>query len=356
MMKNLLIVLLLIFETAFLSAQVEVVQADSDRILFGISNKSNKQEILVIRESKTVPVAPAKDIKVSTEKLIDINKTPKTADGNFIIATSSKTSQFEKPVGGLKPETKYSVDIYRKEDAASEFKLTASIGTATVAPRPDTNSTQMVFSKVTDKQIGITWKDGKGAKRLVVARKGAKPDMPRNGKTYKASAKFGDKGAKLDTTDTYVVYNGAKKKGSDFLIVTGLDYGLYHFMVVDYNGEGEFANYNTDTSHANPRKKNPLLPAPVLQKEVEWTAENIFKAMWNKIGDGTTVSYEVVLAEDEKFKKIVPQYNNADYGPLPETEIVMPDLSKEYYLKIRAKDSFSPGPYSNVIRVSKAGQ
>ncbi len=113
---------------------------------------------------------------------------------------------------------------------------------------PDTQATAIQFPQVGFSSVQVSWTNGDGANRLVVARALEPVDAhPENGQTYAANSQFGS-GDELGS-DNYVVYAGS---GSS-VQVTGLDGDTaYHFRVYEFNGGGTSTVYNTSTEAGNP--------------------------------------------------------------------------------------------------------
>lgn len=118
-----------------------------------------------------------------------------------------------------------------------------------IATEPDTQASDIVFSDVTDTTMTVSWTNGTGANRLVLAHEGAAVDStPENfSEVYEADAAFGD-GSEIGT-DNFVVYIG----NGDSVAITGLTAETeYHFRAFEFNGTGLSANYNSDTATGNP--------------------------------------------------------------------------------------------------------
>lgn len=113
-----------------------------------------------------------------------------------------------------------------------------------LAAEPTTDAVNLVFSSITNTQASLTWSNGDGAGRIVVARESAAvSQVPTDGTSYGANAAFGSGGA--IALNEYVVY-----AGSDTTVtVTDLSPDtVYHFAIFEYNGTGGGANYYTSGS------------------------------------------------------------------------------------------------------------
>ncbi|MCS6821624.1 MAG: T9SS type A sorting domain-containing protein [Microscillaceae bacterium] len=120
-----------------------------------------------------------------------------------------------------------------------------------VALEPTVQATNISFSSITAFQIQVSWTNGNGAKRLVVAKQGGPVTfVPTDGTTYTSiSSNFGT--STPVASGEFVVYNG---NANTFLLTGLLPNQTYHFRIFEYNDNG-FAgleNYNTSTAIGNP--------------------------------------------------------------------------------------------------------
>jgi len=125
----------------------------------------------------------------------------------------------------------------------------ATTNTFTQCTAPNTQASNIVFSLIGTNTITLSWDNGTGTRRTVVARgTNAVNQNPIDGTSYTASSTFGS-GSHLGNGN-FVVY---RDTGSTVTVV-GLAPGItYHFFVFDFEGSGSGSSYNTNTATLNPR-------------------------------------------------------------------------------------------------------
>ncbi len=96
---------------------------------------------------------------------------------------------------------------------------------------PTTQASSYISSAITDNQMTVSWTNGNGDRRIVLAHEGAVVDAnPGSGNAYNANAVFGS--GDLIGGANYVVYDGTGTS----VTVTGLTPGTdYHYSVFEYN-------------------------------------------------------------------------------------------------------------------------
>jgi len=125
----------------------------------------------------------------------------------------------------------------------------ATTNSTTQCEAPNTQASNIVFSLIGTNTITLSWDNGTGTRRTVVARgTNAVNQYPVDGTSYTASSTFGS-GSHLGNGN-FVVY---RDTGSTVTVV-GLAPGVtYHFFVFDFEGSGSGSSYNTNTANLNPR-------------------------------------------------------------------------------------------------------
>ena len=177
------------------------------------------------------------------------------------------------------------------------------------AQTPSMTATGISFSEVLCNRVTVSWTNGDGARRMVIAREEQATDsIPRNDVYYPANNIFGTQKMGGPTSNHYVVYNGT----GNSVIVNGLKQNTrYYFSVFEYNGTSAPINYLT-----NPYEEESVitefLMVSFFEKDSAWHQcenTNIFTFisvvtqsqspkedidfLWS-LGDGTTSTDSIV--------------------------------------------------------------
>ncbi|NUQ81205.1 MAG: T9SS type A sorting domain-containing protein [Bacteroidetes bacterium] len=117
-----------------------------------------------------------------------------------------------------------------------DVRLTGSL---VLASQPSVLASSATTSSVGNSFLTLSWTNGNGGARMVLAKEGSAVDaLPVDGTGYSANTTFGQ-GDQIGTGN-FVVYSGTGSSVS----VSGLSQGsTYHFSVVEFNGSGTTANY-----------------------------------------------------------------------------------------------------------------
>lgn len=158
-------------------------------------------------------------------------------------------------VTGLIPNTQYFVKVYEYDcTGASSLYLAPSTATSNsttldYCTNATVQASSIVFSSILANSVNVTWTNGNGNYRIVVAKQGsAVTGTPTNGTTYTSSSAFGS-GSTIAANE-FVVYKGA----GNSVTVTGLtELTNYHFAVFEFcapTGNGS-ENYLIASAPAN---------------------------------------------------------------------------------------------------------
>lgn len=121
---------------------------------------------------------------------------------------------------------------------------------------PTVNAAEIAFNNVGATSTDVSWTNGNGTGRIVIARQGVPPsltDLPEDGTNYAANADFSGNGQALG--DSKVVFNGT----ANTFNLSGLTDGSTYFLsVFEYNTATNEFLFNTDNPPVNAVETTPL--------------------------------------------------------------------------------------------------
>jgi hypothetical protein len=152
--------------------------------------------------------------------------------GQFVI--SDDNGQFVS-LSGLLPNTIYYFRIYEYNGAgaSTDYLVTSfATGNQSTVTTPTTSASGITFSNITGNSMTLTWTNGNGERRIVLARAGSAVNAnPVDLTQYSASAAF-TFGSEIGTGN-FVVFNGT----GNTVNISGLQPGIvYYFSVFEFNG------------------------------------------------------------------------------------------------------------------------
>ncbi|RLA58668.1 MAG: hypothetical protein DRQ89_15105, partial [Epsilonproteobacteria bacterium] len=123
-----------------------------------------------------------------------------------------------------------------------------TLDTKSVLCEPISQASNIIFSNIGSTQMDVSWTNGNGTNRILVAHAGSIVDAnPSDLATYIASSVFGS-GSQIGTGN-FVVYNGM----ASTMTLTGLTPGAtYHLRLYEYNGTAGNEDYLVTTAAGNP--------------------------------------------------------------------------------------------------------
>jgi hypothetical protein len=129
----------------------------------------------------------------------------------------------------------------RPKLSLDNLKVTsASAGPAT---EPTVQASNVAFSNVGSTSLTVSWTNGNGSSRLVLARQESPVDAaPADGTSYTANGAFGS-GTQIGTGN-FVVFAGS---GSSANVTNLSPSTAYYFAVFEFNGSGSSTNYLTSS-------------------------------------------------------------------------------------------------------------
>ncbi|HEU4574848.1 MAG TPA: T9SS type A sorting domain-containing protein [Chitinophagaceae bacterium] len=158
--------------------------------------------------------------------------------GNYVIY--GQTNGSGATISGLTPGITYSVAVWGfNGNAYPVYGATPATASVTIPNQPTTPGTGFSANTIEGNSMRIQWQGGDGARRLVIARKGAPVTAtPTDGVTYLADSRFqyGDQIAPGE----YVVYDGVNRVAPVENLETGAG---YYFAIFEYNLSGGVPDY-----------------------------------------------------------------------------------------------------------------
>ncbi|RLD60732.1 MAG: hypothetical protein DRJ01_09150, partial [Bacteroidetes bacterium] len=158
-------------------------------------------------------------------------------------------------ITNLDANTTYWFRVYEYNNSGSSTMYNTSTATGnpnsilTLKNAPTTQATNITFTNVASTSVTVSWTNGNGDNRLVVAKNGTGITSPTNNTSYSANSVFGS--GDITGSGCYVVYNGTGTS----IDITGLSQNqTYEFQIFEFNNSGtSYAKYNVSSGTDNPR-------------------------------------------------------------------------------------------------------
>lgn len=161
--------------------------------------------------------------------------------GNYVVYANIGTGV---TVSNLEPNTIYHISVFEYNGASQPLYLKpAATASFTSAAGPNIAPSNLAFSAIDGDRHIISYKEGNGTKRLVIARKGAAVTAtPQNGVAYTANTIFGS-GTEIKPGE-FVVNNAYNTS----FTVTNLEPNtIYYYAVFEFDGTGTNTYYLTSS-------------------------------------------------------------------------------------------------------------
>ena len=188
------------------------------------------RRIVVMRQGAAVTALPVNGIDYNPSGTFGGGD--QLAAGQYVVYDGNSTLI---DVSGLQPGTTYHVAIFEYNGAASGTEyLTAPFPSASQATlsAPGTQASNVVFSNVTGNSMTLTWTNGNGQRRLVVARQGSAVNAnPVDLTAYNNVPTFGS-GTQIGTGN----YSVFASTGNSVTVTNLQPNTTYHYAIYEYNG------------------------------------------------------------------------------------------------------------------------
>jgi hypothetical protein len=219
------------------NSTVQVTATTGSTASLSFPNGNGKYRMVVIREGAPVNATPT-DLTYYTGGNVAFGSGATLGTGNHIMASNMNGNSLN--VTNLKAGFTYHIEIFESNGNKVPVYLTPGAKASfTISGEPSAPSTQFEVQLVEGNSLKPTWKNGDGARRVVIARKDAAVTAkPTDGQTYTANSEF-SKGFEIEGGQ-YVVYDGT---ANNFML-TGLEKASsYHLAIFEYNPSSTGPDY-----------------------------------------------------------------------------------------------------------------
>ncbi len=202
--------------------------------------KGNGQRtLIVVREGSAVNADPVNSTPYSVNSVFGSGAAIGT--GNFTVYNSSSVGT---SVTNLKPGTQYFFAFYEFNGSSQpQYLKPAYTSSVTTRSIPTVASSNVVISKRDGKELTVSWTNGNGQRRIIVAKQGSDiTGTPANGTDYAANPVFGT--GPTIAAGEYVVYDD----NFNSAVISGLNPNTsYFFRIYEYDGTGTNTTYLTSS-------------------------------------------------------------------------------------------------------------
>jgi hypothetical protein len=209
------------------------------------TNGNGENRIVVMREFDQGTIEnPIANTSYSASSDWDTKGTQLGESGYYTVYNGSGNSV---SVSNLASDTTYYVQVFEYNNPTGQEKYNTSVASGnqtTLKFAPTIQASSIALSNATSTSIGVSWTNGNGDSRIVVARETSIDIVnPVDNLDYTANTTF----ASGDATGTgnYVIYKGSSETPGT-ITVTGLTSGTsYTFVVYEFNNSGTNCTYYT---------------------------------------------------------------------------------------------------------------
>jgi hypothetical protein len=218
--------------TASSALQFPLLDGGSMRLSWTSGNGARR--IVVARAGSAVDAIPADGVDYLGTGTSAFNTAPEISPGQKVVYDNSG-NQFD--LSGLTGGTTYHFRVYEYDGTGTSIKyLTASFasGSASTLSAPATPASNIIITNITGNSMQLTWTNGNGNRRIVLAKAGSPVDAtPVDYTSYGSNSFFGS-GSQIGSGN-YVVFNGTGSTNTATVNNLSLN-TTYHFAVFEANG------------------------------------------------------------------------------------------------------------------------
>ncbi len=268
------------------SSNLQFTNISTNGLTLSWTNGNGKKRLVVAKASSAVNQVP-----IDTQAYIanaSFSTGSNLGNGNYVVYNGTGNTV---NVTNLNADNVYHFAIFELNDSTiSKYEnyLTSTYPTSnrtTLATEPTTSASNISFSQKTVNSFKVSFAQGNGSKRIVVARQGSLVDKaPDDTIDYIANLSFGTINTDLGNGN-FVVYNGT---GNSFTLTNLIGNTNYYFAVYEYNGSSPKANNYLINSPATGIGATIKLEPTVASNSIQYTnvSVNGLNLTWNN-GNGT---------------------------------------------------------------------
>lgn len=200
---------------------------------------NGQRRLIVAREASAVNSNPVNNTAYNANAAFGSGV--QIGTGNYVVYTSTGTSVV---ITNLKGGTTYHFALYEFNGSSQpQYKTPALTTSITTRSVPTIASSNVVITKADGKELSLSWTNGNGQRRIIIAKQGSNVTaVPANNTVYAANNNFGS-GFQIAAGE-YVVsddnFNAATIKGLNPATV-------YYFKIFEYDGGAGTASYLTNS-------------------------------------------------------------------------------------------------------------
>jgi hypothetical protein len=203
------------------------------------TNGNGTRRLVVVREGSAVTSEPVNSQAYTSNSSFGNGAT--IGAGNYVVYNSSSSAT---SVTNLKPGTQYFFSFFEfNGNNQPQYKTPAYTASVTTRSVPTIASSNVVVTKTDGKELSLSWTNGNGQRRIIVAKQGSNIlSNPVNGTDYAANPVFG-MGPTIGVGE-YVVYDDNFNAAT----ISGLNPATtYYFKIFEYDGSGTTTTYLTSS-------------------------------------------------------------------------------------------------------------
>lgn len=338
------------FRPAVQASSITFTSLGSNQYTLNWTNGNGIRRLVVGKASNAVSAIVSSGTYYSANAAFGSGTEIGASSGNFVVYEGTGTSV---TVTNLTPSLVYHFKVfeYNGKYAANNANIEYQTSTATGNPWnrtslaliPTTPSSAIVFSNVTKNQNTISWTNGNGTKRLLVAKQSSAVNAsPVNGQGYSSNTTFGS-GADLGASN-FVSYDGSTNQAT---VTNLLPNTVYHYQVIEYKGTG--ADNNFLLASAPLSSQLTLTVEPIATSGTSIT-QSAFSANWQSTtGAG---NYHIDVSDDPGFSSFVPSYlDKVITGGALTVGVNSLNPGTNYYYRIRSENAAGQSGNSNAVAV-----